>query len=65
MMQVVSMQDRVSLLPQVPVEVAYFWKDPSINRDSLDKLVDEPCALCEVSSNMHVIISSLTTQLLY
>ena len=44
------MQDRVSLLPQVPVEVAYFWKDPAINRESLDELVDEPCVLCEVTN---------------
>lgn len=28
-------QDRISLIPEIPTEAAYFWKHPALNKEAL------------------------------
>ena len=47
---VFCLQDRVSLLPQVPEEAAYFWTDPTLSSDTFTSInVDKKGKMCNNS----------------
>jgi hypothetical protein len=44
---VLSLQDRVSLVPQIPQEAAYFWKEPIVSPDELSRIkIDDKGTEC-------------------